>query len=82
MTAWFTPTAENYFGRVSRSQIIEAYKQATTHDIAPAWLKLKKPELAERVAKALAGTGWLPVPARIAPAANDLAAKAFAEAAE
>lgn len=82
MTGWFTPTAENYFGRVSRTQIIEAYRQATTHDIAPAWLKLKKPELAERVAKALAGIGWLPVPVRIAPPLNDSAAKAFAEAAE
>lgn len=82
MTAWFSPTAENYFGRVSRTHIIDAYKQATTHDVAPAWLKLKKPELAERVAKALAPTGWLPVPVRIAPAANDSPAKALAEAAE
>jgi hypothetical protein len=39
---------------VSREQIASAYREANGHDIAPAWLKLKKGELGERVALALA----------------------------
>jgi ParB family chromosome partitioning protein len=66
MTSWFTATPENYFMRVSRNQIASAYREARGHDIAPAWLKLKKAELAERVAEAIRDTSWLPLPLRVA----------------
>ena len=79
MTDWYTPTADGYFCRIGKAQIIDAYKQAKGADPAPAWLKLKKPDLAKRVAKAIAGTGWLPEPLR---AAGDVtSADAFREAA-
>lgn len=65
MADWYAPTADGYFSRVSREQILDAYRQAQCYDPAPAWLKLKKTELAMRVAKALAGTGWLPEPLRL-----------------
>lgn len=60
MSAWYTPTADGYFSRIGKAQIVDAYKQAKGTDPAPAWLKLKKTELAKHVAKALANSGWLP----------------------
>jgi ParB family chromosome partitioning protein len=68
MTKWFTPTAENYFGKISKAGIIEALKEAG-QGIAPAWLKAKKGELAAIAERELAVTGWLPEPLR-APAAD------------
>ncbi|HXN51420.1 MAG TPA: ParB/RepB/Spo0J family partition protein [Candidatus Acidoferrum sp.] len=67
MTAWFTPTAENYFNRVSKVQIIEALQEARQQPPAPAWEKLKKAELAALAARETAGTGWLPLPLRQLP---------------
>ena len=80
MSDWYAPTAEGYFSRIGKPQIVDAYKQAKGTDPAPAWLKLKKPDLAKRVAKAIAGTGWLPEPLRAAEAVTT--AEAFREAAE
>jgi ParB family chromosome partitioning protein len=64
MTAWFTPTAENYFNRVSKIQILEALQEARQQPPAPAWEKLKKAELASLAARETAATGWLPLPLR------------------
>lgn len=64
MTAWFTPTAENYFNRVSKLQILEALQQARQQPPAPAWANLKKAELAKLAERAIAATGWLPAPLR------------------
>jgi ParB family chromosome partitioning protein len=36
-------------------------------DEAPAWTKMKKPELAALAEKQVAGTGWLPEPLRAPP---------------
>lgn len=60
MTNWFKPTAENYFGRVSKPLIVEALNEARSNPPAPAWLKLKKSELATVAEREIAGTGWLP----------------------
>jgi ParB family chromosome partitioning protein len=59
MSVWFTPTAENYFARGSKTGILEALKEAKG-DIAPAWNKARKGELAVIAERQLAGTGWLP----------------------
>lgn len=59
MSRWFTPTAENYFSRVSKAQILEAL-QAAKGEIAPAWTKAKKSELAAIAERTVVGTGWLP----------------------
>lgn len=65
MGNWFAPSAENYFGRVNRAQILSAIDEANgTH--APALEKLKKSELAVRAEQLLSGTSWLPQPLRIA----------------
>ena len=60
MTNWFTPTAENYFARISKPLIVEALNEARNNPPAPAWLKLKKSELATVAEREIAGTGWLP----------------------
>jgi ParB family chromosome partitioning protein len=66
MTAWFTPTAESYFSRVTRAQILAAIDEAKGQH-GPALDKLKKTELAARAEALVAGTGWLPEPLRILP---------------
>lgn len=61
LTHWWTPTAENYFGRVRRDQVLEALKEigeAETYALA------KKRELAAIAERRITGTGWLPKPLR------------------
>ena len=66
MAAWFTPTAANYFSRVSKAAIIETLRDIKG-DVAPAWSGMKKADLASLAERTAAGTGWLPEPLR-APA--------------
>lgn len=61
MTGWFAPTAQNYFSRVSRAQILAAIDEVKAGH-APALEKLKKAELAKCAADLLSDTGWLPKP--------------------
>ena len=68
MTGWFTSTASNYFGKVSKAQIIDALREIKG-DVAPAWNGMKKAELAALAEREVAGSGWLPAPLR-APADN------------
>jgi ParB family chromosome partitioning protein len=60
MKAYFTPTAENYFSRIGKPQILAAIQAAKGQPPAPAWEKLKKAELAQEAERQIAGTGWLP----------------------
>ncbi|MGD9785937.1 MAG: ParB/RepB/Spo0J family partition protein [Hyphomicrobiaceae bacterium] len=70
MGEWFKPTAENYFSRLNRGQILAAIDEATGSH-APALDKLKKSELAVRAEHLIAGTSWLPQPLRAAVNDND-----------
>jgi ParB family chromosome partitioning protein len=67
MTKWFTPTAENFFLRVSKSKIADAMAEAGTPVTADG-MKVKKAELAALAENKVAGTGWLPEPVRISTA--------------
>lgn len=69
MTEWFMPTADNYFSRVNRMQILAAIDEAKGSH-APAFEKLKKSEIAAHAERLLTGTGWLPVSLRIKPTAH------------
>ena len=60
MNAWFATDVANYFSRVSKPQILSALKEGRNQPAAPAWEKLKKPELAALAERELAGKGWLP----------------------
>lgn len=64
MTGWFKPTAENYFNRVSKPQIMAALQEARNQPPAPAWDKLKKADLATLAERELADKAWLPEPLR------------------
>jgi ParB family chromosome partitioning protein len=60
---WFTPTAENFFGRISKQRIAEALEEAGKPASAVT-LAFKKADLAAVAEKEIQGTGWLPEPVR------------------
>jgi len=59
MSAWFKPTAANYFGRIGKSKILETLSEVKG-SVAPAWEKLKKTELAALAEREVSGKDWLP----------------------
>jgi len=65
MNKWFTPTADNFFGRIGKDEILKAVKEATGKPVAPATGKLKKSELAVFAERAVKDSGWLPKPLRV-----------------
>jgi ParB family chromosome partitioning protein len=66
MTQYFKPTAENYFSRISRTQIIEALTEVKGGSLAPVWAKASKRALAAIAEREIAETGWLPAILRTA----------------
>jgi ParB family chromosome partitioning protein len=62
--AGWTPTVDNYFGRVTKARIVQAVREAKGDAAAEAILPLKKPEMAAAAEERLAGSGWLPEPLR------------------
>jgi len=75
MNAWFTPTAANYFSRVSKAGIIEALREVKGA-VAPAWSGMKKADLASLAEREIAGSGWLPESLRAPAEAQALEAAA------
>ena len=65
MRNWYSPTAENFFSKVSKTRILEAMADAGKARNSNAPAQLKKSALAELAEKAITGTGWLPEPVRI-----------------
>src|SRR5690606_2088810 len=57
---WFTPTADNYFTRVSKERMQAVVTEAVSATAAAPLAKMKKSEAAQAAEKHLAGTGWLP----------------------
>jgi ParB family chromosome partitioning protein len=70
MNQWFTPTAANFFERISKPQIqrvlIEAGKTPDNSTTT-----FKKAQLAQFAETQIAGTGWLPQPLRVTRAAGE-----------
>ena len=64
VAAGWSPTVDNYFGRVTKARIIEAVREAKGETAAQLIGHLKKSEMAERAQELLAGSGWLPEPLR------------------
>lgn len=58
--AWWQPTAENYFGRISRPLICAALTDAGLTGMASDAAKMKKGDAAELAADELAARRWLP----------------------
>jgi ParB family chromosome partitioning protein len=64
--AGWTPTVDNYLGRVTKARILQAVREACGEQQAQMIDHLKKGEMAERAQELLTGTGWLPEPLRTA----------------
>jgi ParB family chromosome partitioning protein len=69
MKVWFTPTAANYFGKISKTLIVDALREVKGA-IAPALSDMKKADLAALAEREIAGTGWLPEPLRTSAPAS------------
>lgn len=62
--AGWTATVANYFGRVTKPQILAAVEEACGADVAGRLGAMKKPEMASAAEKLLQGKGWLAKPLR------------------
>ena len=67
--AGWTPTVDNYLGRVPKARILEAVREAKGEASAQLIDHLKKPEMAKEAERLLASTRWVPEPLRT-PEAN------------
>jgi ParB family chromosome partitioning protein len=72
VAAGWSPTVDNYFGRVTKARIVEAVREAKGETAAQLIEHLKKSEMAERAHELLAGSGWLPEPLRTPGRAIDV----------
>ncbi len=66
--AGWTPTVDNYLGRVPKARILEAVREAKGEQSAQLIDHLKKADMAKEAERLLAGTGWLPEPLRLVEA--------------
>lgn len=76
VTAGWKPTADNYFGRVTKPRILQAVREAKGEHSVQLIDHLKKGDMAREAERLLDGTGWLPEPLRLADlvsAQNELA---------
>jgi ParB family chromosome partitioning protein len=64
MSQHWTPTAESYFGRVSKKAICLAVAEAAGESVAFRIQDLKKPVMAAEAARLVAGSGWVPASLR------------------
>lgn len=60
VAAGWTPTVDNYLGRVTKSHILQAVREAKGEQSAQLIDHLKKPDMAREAARLLEGSGWLP----------------------
>ncbi len=60
MTAYWTPTVESYFGRVTKAHMLAAVREAASTDEARQIEGMKKAAMAEAAGERVVGTGWLP----------------------
>lgn len=63
--AGWTPTADNYFGRVTKARILQAVREAKGDRAADLIGHLKKTDMAREAERLMAGSGWLPEPLRM-----------------
>jgi len=79
--AGWSPTVDNYLGRVTKARIVQAVREARGEDSAQLIDHMKKDLMAREAARLLEGSNWLPEPLRLdvgdavadEPAADDVA---------
>ena len=70
MADWWSPTAANYLGSISKAKALEAVKEATGIDSTQAVAGMKKPQAIAYCASKLEGLRWLPGPLRASAATS------------
>ena len=60
MTAHWRPTARTYLGRVTKTHILAAVREAVSIEAADRMVDMKKQDMAEAAEQLLAATDWLP----------------------
>ena len=79
VAAGWTPTAETYLGRVTKTRILEAVREGKGEREAQLIEHLKKGDMAKEAERLLSGSGWLPEPLRTADAQTLVEAEETAE---
>ena len=72
----WTPTVDNYLGRVTKLRILEAVREAKGEQAAQLIDHLKKADMAKEAERLLSGAGWLPEPLRLVQADDQRADEA------
>ena len=62
--AGWSPTVDNYLGRVTKARILQAVREARGEQAAQLIANLKKGDMAQRAEELLLGSSWLPEPLR------------------
>ena len=65
VAAGWTPTVDNYLGRVPKARILEAVREGCGEKEAQLIDHLKKGDMAREAERLLADSGWLPEPLRL-----------------
>lgn len=65
VSAGWTPTVDNYLGKVTKARILQAVRDACSEDSAQLIDHLKKDRMAVEAARFLEGSDWLPEPLRL-----------------
>jgi ParB family chromosome partitioning protein len=60
MANWWAPTAENYFQRIKKDQILAAIKDVSGLPVPDRRTSMKKSDLAQEAEASVKGTRWLP----------------------
>ncbi|MFH1343990.1 MAG: ParB/RepB/Spo0J family partition protein [Pseudomonadota bacterium] len=63
--AGWSPTVDNYLGRVTKARIVQAVREARGEDSAQLIDHMKKDLMAREAARLLEGSSWLPEPLRL-----------------
>jgi ParB family chromosome partitioning protein len=64
MSAWWRPTSDNFFGRLTKSEILAAISEGASPLAASRLASFKKDRMAMEAEKLLAESAWLPLPLR------------------
>jgi ParB family chromosome partitioning protein len=64
MAAHWAPTVQTYLGRITKTHILAAVREAVSVEAADRMAEKKKQDMPEAAEQLLVGTGWLPMPMR------------------
>ncbi|ACI59564.1 ParB domain protein nuclease (plasmid) [Rhizobium leguminosarum bv. trifolii WSM2304] len=80
VAAGWGPTVDSYLGRVTKSHILQAVREAKGDQSAELIGHLKKTDMAREAERLMAGSGWLPEPLRLAAGLASVDESAFENA--